>query len=480
MRMKIFKLISTFLVTMFPITLLADVTLPPMLADNMVLQQQAQVRLWGTAKASSKVTVLTSWDNKTYSTMADVQGQWDLMVSTASAGGPYTIRISDGKPLTLQNIMLGEVWFCSGQSNMEMPMRGFDRQPMKGGNDLIIRAKASTPIRMYLSDSKDGKWVRQWSRTPLDVCNGQWVTNTSENVAVTSAVAYYFAKYIQDVLEVPVGIIVSTLGGSRIEAWMSRESLAPFHKDLSKLDGPGEPDIRATPCGLFNAKVNPFTKMTVRGFLWYQGESNISNASEYADMQTAMVHDWRQRWGDSNLPFYFVEIAPYRYEGVDKTSSAYLREAQQKAYHQIPNSGIATTLDVGWPVFIHPVEKSVVGERLAWWALGQTYGRKGFDYKPPMYQSMEIKDGKIYINAENMGNGLCPMWTSLKGFEIAGEDRQFYPAFAEIEEKTCRLAVSSVKVPHPVAVRYAWRNYSEAYVFNIQGLPLMPFRTDQW
>ncbi|MCI6550511.1 MAG: sialate O-acetylesterase [Prevotella sp.] len=478
--MKISKNILLSLAILFPVVARATIKLPSMLADNMVLQQQSRIRLWGTAKAGTRVTLFTSWDKRTYSTKSDPEGRWEVAVRTSAAGGPYTIRISDGTPLILQNIMLGEVWFCSGQSNMEMPMRGFDRQPLKGGNDLIIRAKASTPIRMFVSDSMDGKWIRQWSRTPQETCEGQWLTNTSGNVAVTSAVAYYFARYIQDVLEVPVGIIISTLGGSKIEAWMSREALAPFHKDLSVLDGTGDVNIHSAPCGLFNAKVNPFTGMTVRGFLWYQGESNIGNAAEYADLQTAMVRDWRKRWGDDNLPFYFVEIAPYRYEGVDKTSSAYLREAQQKAYHQIPNSGIVTTLDIGSPVFIHPVEKAQVGRRLAWWALGQTYGRKGFEYKPPMYQSMEIKDGKIYINAENMGNGLCPMWTSLKGFEIAGEDRHFYPAFAEIEERTCRLAVSNVKVPHPVAVRYAWRNCPEASVFNIQGLPLMPFRTDQW
>ena len=194
----------------------------------------------------------------------------------------------------------------------------------------------------------------------------------------------------------------------------------------------------------------------------------------------AMVNDWRQRWNSPEAPFYFVEIAPYNYEGADGTSAAFLREAQMQAAHKIRNCGIVSTLDIGAPNFIHPVDKKTVGDRLALLALAQTYHHKGFGYACPQYQSMEVKASKVYINLINAGNGPCPMWTSLKGFEIAGEDHVFYPAFAEVETKTCRLAVSNVKVPHPVAVRYCFKNYAEASVFNISGLPLHPFRTDNW
>lgn len=361
-------------------------------------------------------------------------------------------------------------------------MRGFDRQPLKETNDIIAKAKPTTPIRIFNADSKDGKWVRQSNKKVQEDCQGDWLINTPENVAEASASAYYFARYIQEVLNVPVGILVSTLGGSKVEAWMSREALAPFADiDVSALDN-NEPikNASATPCVLYNARVAPLINYTIKGFLWYQGESNRDNADVYKELMPAFVKDLRTKWGQGDFPFYFVEIAPYNYEGANGTSAARLREVQLQNMKDIPNSGMVTTLDIGNPVFIHPMDKATVGQRLAWWALAQTYGLKGFGYAPAIYDSMEISDNKIYINVKNAERGLCPMWTSLKGFEIAGEDKVFHPAFAEIETKSCRLAVSSEKVPHPVAVRYAYKNYTEATVFNVYGLPLVPFRTDNW
>lgn len=461
----------------------AKVKLPSVLSSGMVLQQQSDVKLWGTADAGKTVKVTVSWSKRGLSVKADADGKWALSVRTPEAGNaPQTITFDDGEPLVLNNVLIGEVWFCSGQSNMEMPMRGFDRQPLTGTNDIIARAKPTTPIRMFITDSKRGEWIRQYSKTPQDDCRGEWLENTPDNVAVTSAAAYFFARYINDVLDVPVGIIVSTLGGSRIEPWMSREAISAFPgKDLSFLDTDAEvKNIHSSPCVLFNAKVNPFTSYAIRGFLWYQGESNRDNADEYARLMPAMVADWRARWRQGELPFYYVEIAPFNYEGADKTSAARMREVQAACMKTIPNSGMASTVDIGNPVFIHPTDKATVGQRLAWWALAKTYGRTGFGYVSPTYRSMEVADGKIYINVDNSGNGLCPMWTSLKGFEIAGDDRVFHPAFAEIETKTCRLAVSSKDVPHPVAVRYAYKNTPEVSAYNIQGLPLLPFRTDNW
>lgn len=461
----------------------AKVTLPTILGSNMVLQQQTEVKLWGKAEPNRKLKVSETWSGKKYQTTTDGNGRWAVSLATPKAGGPYDITISDGEPVTLNNVMIGEVWFCSGQSNMEMPMRGFDRQPLRGGNDIIARAKPSTPIRMYISDSKDGHWVRQAAKTPQADCQGEWFTNTPLNVSYTSATAYYFARYVQEVLDVPVGIIVSTLGGSKIEPWISREALSPYKEyDLSFLDN--DEKIKSQwndPCVLYNAKVAPFTQFAVRGFLWYQGESNRNNADMYDRLMATMVKDWRTRWGGGEqMPFYFVEIAPYDYEGPDGMSAAKLREAQQRAMKLIPNCGMASTIDIGNHNFIHPVNKEAVGQRLAWWALGQTYGMKGFGYATPYYDSMEVKDGKIYINAKNVGNGMCPMWTSLTGFEIAGDDRVFHPAFAEVETKTCRLAVSSKEVKHPVAVRYCYKNTPQPSVYNIHGLPLLPFRTDNW
>lgn len=462
----------------------AKVTLPSVLADNMVLQQQTDVTLWGHATAGKRVVVTPSWSKQKTTTTADKDGKWELKVKTPEAGGPYDITFSDGETTKLNSVLIGEVWFCSGQSNMEMPVRGFDRQPMKGCTDLIAKAKPKIPIRIFCTDSKDGQWVRQYSDTPQEDIKGEWMINNSEGVASCSAIAYYFATYLQDVLDVPVGVVVSTLGGSRIEPWMSYEALKAFPKvklpkDLGRQLKEG--DIRNIGTALYNAKVAPLTKFAVRGFLWYQGEANVNQYKDYEPLMEAMVKNWRAKWGRGDLPFYMVQIAPYNYSNdANKREGAFLREAQAKAAVSLPNAGIVPTVDVGWPVFIHPVDKKTVGDRLALMALGKTYGHKGFYCEAPSYKSMEIKDHKIYINMNNCGNGACPMWTSLKGFEIAGADHVFYPAFAEVETATCRLAVSSVKVPDPVAVRYCFHNFEEGNVYNIGGWPLMPFRTDNW
>lgn len=462
----------------------AHVELPHVLADGMVLQQQTDVKLWGKAKPGSKVTVTPSWQKSKSTTVVSGDSLWSVNVATPSAGGPYEIKISDGdgEPVVLKDVLVGEVWFCAGQSNMEMPMKGFDRQPLKGTNGVIARSKPTTPIRVFTPDSKDGKWVRSSAKTPQTDVAGEWWTNTPDNVAHTSAVAYLFGQYLNDVLDVPVGLIVSSLGGSRIEPWMSREALAEFPGyTYDHLKEGAKDNAWNDPCLLFNAKVAPFTEFPVKGFLWYQGESNRHNADSYDRMMAAMAKDWRTRWGGGeDMPFYFVEIAPFRYEGNDGTSSARLREAQANAVKLIPNSGIASTLDAGNYNFIHPVDKFTPAERLAWMALADTYGMTGFGSRSPQYESMEIKDGKIYINVTGASNGLCPMWTSLSGFEIAGADRKFYPAFAEVEEKTCRLAVSAKEVPEPVAVRYCYKNVPEPSVYNVPGLPLLPFRTDDW
>ena len=476
------KTAFTFLLCLGSVWSYAKPVLSALFSDNMVLQQNTQAPIWGEATPGKQVKITPSWSKETISVTADETGKWKTSLPTPAAGGPYTITISDGKKIQLSNVMIGEVWICSGQSNMEMPIRGFDRQPHRGGNDIIARSKASTPIRIFNTDRKDGTWFRQSAKTPQEDMHGEWQVNSPENVAIASAAAYHFARYIQEVLEVPVGIMVSTLGGSMIEPWMSREALKAFPSvNLSMLDN-GQPvkSLHTEPTVLFNAKVAPLTKFAIKGFLWYQGESNRSNYKLYKDLVPAFVKDLRNRWGRGDLPFYYVEIAPFDYEGANDISAARLREVQATHMKSIPNSGMVTTLDIGNHVFIHPMDKATVGQRLAWWALGKTYGLKGFGYAPPIYKSMEIKEHKVYINVENAGNGLCPMWTPLKGFEIAGEDRVFHPASAEIETKTCRLAVSSPEVPNPVAVRYGYHNYAEAYVFNIEGLPLVPFRTDNW
>ena len=463
----------------------ARIVLPHVLSDGMVLQRQTDVNIWGKASPDSKITVAPGWDGKRYTATVGTDSMWTVSIPTPEAGGPYEIKISDNKGdnVSLSDVLIGEVWLCAGQSNMEMPMHGFDRQPLKGTNGIIAKAKPSVPLRIFTTDRTTNGWVRNSSKTPEWDIAGEWWDNSPLHVANASAVGYLFARYLNEVLDVPVGIIVTTLGGSRIEPWLSREAISQFPDyNLAHLGQDADGNPWNDPCLLYNAKINPFVNYGMRGFLWYQGESNRHNAAVYDRLMSAMVADWRARWaadGDA-MPFYFVEIAPFKYEGVDGVSAPRLIEAQNRAAGTIPNSGIVSTVDIGNYNFIHPVDKITVGERLAWLALTDTYGMTGFGSHSPQYESMEIKDGKIYINVTNAPDGLCPMWTSLSGFEIAGADRKFYPAFAEVEESTCRLAVSSENVPEPVAVRYCYKNVPEPSVYNVPGLPLLPFRTDDW
>lgn len=479
----IMKTLILFLLLCFHLVVHAKVQLPSILGDNMVLQQQSWVKLWGKAKPDKKVKITTSWNKKSYQATVDQNGRWLTEVETPSAGGPYEITFDDGDKHKLTNILIGEVWFCAGQSNMEMPMCGFDRQPVTGTNDMIVRAKPNIPIRMYTANRKDGKRVRNLAKEPQDDCLGEWSVNSSEGVAQTSAVAYCFAKTVQEVLDVPVGIVISAWGGSRVESWISKEVFEEQFPDVDLSHLLSEKEITnpsPTPCALYNLQVAPLTNFTVKGFLWYQGESNRHNPDKYRKLMPAFVEDLRNRWGLGKLPFYFVQIAPYNYGNPDENSSAKVREAQMLNMSDIPHSGMVTTMDVGSFSSIHPGDKKTVGDRLAYWALGDAYSLKGFGYKPAVYKSMEISESKIYINFDNAPRGISPMWTQLKGFEIAGEDKNFYPADAEIETKSCRLAVSSKEVPSPVAVRYAYKNYAEPSIFGVDGIPVSPFRTDDW
>lgn len=450
----------------------AKIQLPTVLADNMVLQQQSDVKLWGKATPNKQVKVTTSWNQKTYNTQANAQGKWLLTVETPVAGGPYEINISDGEAITLKNILIGEVWFCSGQSNMHMPLKGYNGQPVEGSNDIIARAKESTPIRMYFTANKH-------SKTPVDDIEGSWTTHSYENLGNWSATAYFFGKYLQETLDVPVGLVVSSWGGSKIEAWMSEETMKEFSEfDLSYLKNDDKPKTpnHQTPCYLYNSKLNPLINYTIKGFIWYQGESNRDNAELYSRLHPAFVKDIRQKWG-YDFPFYYVQIAPYKYD--NKTSSALLREVQTQGMKEIPNSGMAVTMDIGEKECIHPAKKQEVGNRLAYWALAKTYNRKGFGYAPAEYKSMEVKDGKIHISFNYVSSRSVVMpATGLNHFEIAGEDKVFYPAKATVSNG--KVIVSSDKVPHPVAARYAYKNFVEGDLKDDSGLAVSSFRTDNW
>jgi sialate O-acetylesterase len=455
----------------------AKVKLPALVGDNMVLQQRSTVNLWGWAEPGKTVSVTTSWNGETYRARSLADSTWNLSVQTTGAGGPYEIRIDDGEAVVLKNVMLGEVWVCSGQSNMEMKLSGYIGQPVAGANEAVAHAGKYPDLRLFTVRKRG-------STTPLDDVEGTWQISTPASAVDFSAVAFFFGRNLNEILDIPVGLICTAWGGSYIEAWMT---------DASR-EG-----IRISPGGigatdLYNGMIHPLLNYGIAGWTWYQGESNRVYPLDYAAMMTRMVNLWREKWGRGELPFYYVQIAPHIYsDGADGVSTALVRDQQALAMQRIPNSGMAVTMDIGEPTNIHPTEKRLVGERLSYWALSETYGVEGLAFRAPEYQSMKINEDHSvtvqfgYPEEASRGrfafdNGLMPWDVEFDGFELAGEDRVFHPAKAKVDRTGRRnsVTVRSAEVPQPVAVRYGWKNYTVGTLFSTMGLPVSSFRSDDW
>lgn len=442
----------------------AKVKLPAVIAANMVLQQNSKANLWGEAKKSAIIKVTTSWDNKTYNTSTDENGKWKLAIKTPKAGGPFNLVFDDGEKLELNNILVGEVWVCSGQSNMEMPLEGFKNQPILNSESIIANAKNDN-LRVF-------KVMKAFSSSQKNDCEGSWMLSTPENAPQFSAVAFQYAQMLQQKLGVPIGIIVTSWGGTPIQAWMG-ENLNSFKKEDRLKDG----NITASsPHVLYNAMIVPLQSFTIKGFLWYQGESDRINPEPYDDKMAAMVKEWRENWHKGNLPFYFVQIAPFAYKDSSKNNVPLIREAQLNASKRISNSAMVVTLDIGAENTIHPPDKTTAAERLLNCALGNTY-KKHVKYNGPDYKSLKIKEGKALVKFKN-ARGLALQSQNSINFEIAGADKVFYKAEAQVKGKSIALSSDNVKVP--VAVRYGFTNYLVGDVFNGDGLPASPFRTDNW
>jgi sialate O-acetylesterase len=632
----------------------AQVVLPACFTDNMVLQQQTKVNLWGTETRGINFTILTSWNNKIYKVKTDAQGNWKIKVSTPIYGGPYTITFNDGKITTLKNILIGEVWVCSGQSNMEMQLTGFYGDVLNL-NDELADAANYPEIRMLKIDNKT-------SFTPISnvQTKGGWAICNPKTVRDFSAAAYFFAKNLFAGKHIPVGIINSTWGGTVAEAWTSGGALktmpafTPFvnaaeggltqqklderyqtevkgwidtinAKDPGFLQGKplwagpgfdgsawqkmtlpvyweqaGVPDYDGTmwlskkvlipaawagrdlklnmggiddydvsyfngaeightesffykrsytipgslvktgentiairvfdngglgginkgplqlslatdttgqidlagnwvyhkanvltllpqppslsnspnrPTLIYNAMINPILPYTIKGVIWYQGESNADRATQYRQLFPLLINDWRQKWGEGNFPFYFVQIA--NYNATDQLPAAdwpALRDAQLSTL-SLPNTGIAVTIDIGDANRIHPQNKQEVGRRLALIARAKTYG-ENIPYSGPIYKSQVIKGNRIELEFTHADHGLLAKGDTLKGFTISGADKKFYPARAIISGN--KVAVTSGAVANPVAVRYAWANNPVCNLYNGANLPASPFRTDDW
>lgn len=440
--------------------------LTSLFGDQMVLQQNADVAIWGTDKPNTEIHVEGSWgEHATATTSAN--GTWKTNIKTAAAGGPYTLQVQGSNSLNLKDVLLGEVWLCSGQSNMEMPLAGFAGQPVIGANELILNSENEN-LRLF-------HVKRNSSATPLDTCDGLWKSANPSNVTKFSAVAYLYGKILQAKLKIPVGIICSSVGGTRVEAWTNKETLVSNEFDFSSIKDPSEINVNS-PSVLFNAMIHPLVPYRIKGVIWYQGETNRNGAEQYQRFFRAMIDSWRKEWKQGDFPFYFVQIAPFKYEPA--VNAAFLREAQLQTWQNTPNTGMAITMDIGDENGIHPAHKQEVSQRLAYWALAKTYGYNGIQYSGPIYKSMQVVASKVRINFDYAPGGVCSFNKELNHFEIAGDDRVFQPAIANIEKG--KLTVYSELVAKPVAVRYAWKSYADGCLFNVFGLPSSSFRTDDW
>ena len=492
----------------------AEVKLPSLLSDGLVLQQGMKVNIWGTADPGERVTV-TLGDQRA-STITESAGQWIVKLGPLNAGGPFTMTIAGKNTLTLHDVLVGEVWVCSGQSNMEMPV-GTNAQGWSGNvnnyQDEMARADYPTLRLFTVEKAVAGK--------PQRDVKGYWVAARPQTVGEFSAVGYFFGRELLKVLHVPIGMIHSSWGGTPAESWTSRPTLESDPEFQSILDAgtkllspypktfqdfqqqfaewleasghaesegapipaaptvPGDPRRDPwRPAGLFNAMLMPLTPYAIRGAIWYQGESNADRPAQYRKLFPAMIRDWRRAWEEGDFPFLFVQLANW---GIDQRHSNWpkLREAQLKTL-SLPKTGMAVTIDIGDGSDIHPKNKQEVGYRLALAAQAIAYGRDVM-YSGPIYESMAVEGEKIRLRFNYVYAGLVSKnWPAptLSGFEIAGEDRKFVGAEAKIEGET--VVVRSENVPHPVAVRYAWGMNPWCNLYNRAGLPASPFRTDDW
>lgn len=454
----------------------SKVRLPSFFSDNMVFQQNTEAAIWGWTDSGKKVSIRPSWSSRKIVAVPDAEGKWFARIKTPAAGGPYEVVISDGEKLCLKNVLVGEVWFCSGQSNMEMPMRGFRNQPVEGSTDVIMSARPERPIRIC-------RIKRKASLKPLTECEGSWNENAPEEVALTSATAYFFAMKVQEMIGIPVGLLISEWGGTAIENWLDREtlgSLFPGEFDLSILDGTELPKHKnMSPSIMFNGQINPLIPFTFKGMLWYQGESNRYRPEQYVRLQKEYVAMMRRLFQNPDAPFYFVQIAPYRQEGEEDFTSGYFCEAQEKTLSLIPHSGMVTTMDLGERACIHPRKKREVGQRLAYFALVNDYGIKGISPVAPSFESARFEDGNAVVTMKVDAMGLSPWGQDIYGFELSGEDKVFHPAVGRMKNAKT-VVVSSPEVPEPVAVRYCFRNWSEGNLYSCWGIPAGPFRSDDW
>jgi sialate O-acetylesterase len=471
MKLKLFVL-TNICFALFNKQLSAQTKLPYFFSDSMVLQQLDTVAIWGTDNPKTKIIVKANW-GATASTITNNNGLWKLRLKTPAAGGPFIISISGSSKIVYKNVLIGEVWLCSGQSNMEMPVKGNINQPIIGSNETILNSY-NPFIRCFTAP-------RNLSKTNATNIIGAWKHASTTNTGNFSAAAYYFAKKINAILGVPVGIIHTSWGASNIESWMDSATLA-LHKEVKIPENVSLKDANTTHTMLYKSMLHPFIGYSIKGMLWYQGEGNRERPKEYQQLLTSFINSLRNQWHKPSLPFYFVQIAPHSGLPNNHINGAYLREAQLKVMETVTNTGMVVTLDIGEQFLIHPSQKEPVGNRLAYWALANNYNIEGISYSGPVFNKIEKnKNDTITISFKYANMGLTSFGKPLTDFEIAGADKVFYPANATFTKgKAEWISISSDQVKDPISVRYGFKNWLQGCLYNVQGLPASSFRTDDW
>jgi sialate O-acetylesterase len=530
-RVRLLNAIGSIVLISIPaFPVFADIRLPAVIGDHMVLQQQRRVPLWGWADPGETVRVQASWSTAAITITAGPDSRWQVELSTPVAGGPHTLTIAGKTVITLKDVLVGEVWLCSGQSNMQMPLR----HPTPGYTDPVLNheqeiANADHPdIRLFLVPYTA-------SDVPLEEGKGEWKRCTPESVERFTAIGYFFGRELRERLGLPIGLVSASQGASALESWTSHDVLAgdaeyapileryqDALRDLPAAMRKFEADTKAwealspeqqaiqvrpwrpfgdykfcAPSTLYNGMIHPVIPFALRGVIFYQGEENAIWTLDYHKLFARMIRSWRDAWKNPDLRFLYAQLTSYdvnqltpiaRYwvewhpNGAKKASIsddswARVQEAQLKTL-DVPHTGMAVTIDLGHPTNIHPPQKQEVAHRLALWALAKTY-RKPSVYSGPIYRSMHRNGDRAVIAFEPLQSPLAAKGVSfLKGFTVAGEDRVFRAAQARIDGD--EVIVWSAEVRRPVAVRYAWGSYPEHSLANEAGLPASPFRTDHW
>lgn len=470
---NLFAIVFTFLLS--GIFSHAQIELPYFFGDNMVLQQKEKVSIWGKDIPNTSIRISTTWGSKA-TTLADSNGFWSTSIKTKKGSfKSHSLTIKGSDAVELKNILIGEVWFCSGQSNMEMPLKGLRESKVLNADNYIKMANNKN-IRLFNNE-------RSASIYPRFNVNGKWVASDELPAKNFSAIGYMFGSRLYEALNVPIGIIESAWGGTRIESWIPKEVLVKY-KDITFFNHlPEQQNKQKKPSFLYNAMIHPFQNFNVKGVLWYQGESNRTKPKPYYNYMKDLISSWRSQWQNKNLPFYFVQIAPFNYTKYKKSAGIeanMIREAQLEIAHNVKNTEIVITSDAGDCDDIHPSKKERIANRLSNIALSKQYDFKGLNYRSGTFKSMSIKKNKALLKFKFQKNDFFIESEDVKGFTIAGSDKIFHTAEVSFSEDRKRILLYSAKVENPIAVRYGFEDCFESNLKTNSGLPISIFRTDNW